>query len=64
MREEAEEYLREDNDRLALEELADLLEVIRALAVTHGGSPAVLEQIRAEKANTAADSRSVFCCYG
>ncbi|OKP92836.1 phosphoribosyl-ATP pyrophosphohydrolase [Paenibacillus sp. P3E] len=50
LREEAEEYFREDNDRLALEELADLLEVIRALAATHGGSPEVLEQIRAEKA--------------
>ncbi len=50
LREEAEEYLREDNDRLALEELADVLEVIRALADIHGASPEMLEQIRADKA--------------
>jgi predicted house-cleaning noncanonical NTP pyrophosphatase (MazG superfamily) len=40
----------EDNDGQALEELADLLEVIRALAVIHGGSSGILEEIRAEKA--------------
>ncbi|KHL93066.1 phosphoribosyl-ATP pyrophosphohydrolase [Paenibacillus sp. IHB B 3415] len=50
LHEELAEYLREDNDGQALEELADLLEVIRALAVTHGGDSGILEQIRAEKA--------------
>lgn len=48
--EEAEEYLREKNDASALEELADLLEVIRALAEVHGGDSNTLERIRNEKA--------------
>ncbi|WP_054938905.1 nucleoside triphosphate pyrophosphohydrolase [Paenibacillus ihuae] len=50
LREEAEEYFREEQDDHALEELADMLEVIRALAVIHGGDSEMLEAIRAEKA--------------
>jgi predicted house-cleaning noncanonical NTP pyrophosphatase (MazG superfamily) len=50
LREEAEEYFAEEQDERALEELADLLEVIRALSVIHGGDSETLEKIRAEKA--------------
>ena len=49
-REETEEYFEANNDMEALEELADALEVIRALAVIHGASWDELEQIRAKKA--------------
>ncbi|WP_150265844.1 nucleoside triphosphate pyrophosphohydrolase [Paenibacillus tepidiphilus] len=48
--EEAEEYLAADTSAEALEELADLLEVIHALAALHGGDPDKLELIRAHKA--------------
>ncbi|WP_172200062.1 nucleoside triphosphate pyrophosphohydrolase [Saccharibacillus qingshengii] len=50
LREEADEYFATSSDADALEELADMIEVIRALAVTHGADPDTLEQIRAEKA--------------
>ncbi|CAM3505091.1 MULTISPECIES: nucleoside triphosphate pyrophosphohydrolase [Saccharibacillus] len=50
LREEADEYFTASSEADALEELADLLEVIRALAVTHGADPETLEQIRADKA--------------
>lgn len=50
LQEELSEYLREENDGQALEELADLLEVIRALARIHGADSGVLERIRADKA--------------
>jgi predicted house-cleaning noncanonical NTP pyrophosphatase (MazG superfamily) len=50
LHEEMAEYLQEENGRQALEELADLLEVIRALALTHGADTGLLERIRAEKA--------------
>lgn len=50
LREEAEEYLRAEDDQEALEELADLLEVIGALAVSGGSSWEELEAIRARKA--------------
>ena len=44
--EELAEYHRDQN----VEELADLLEVIRAAAVARGYSPEELERVRAEKA--------------
>ena len=50
LQEEMAEYLREENDRQALEELADLPEVIRALALIHGADDGVLEASRADKA--------------
>ncbi|AIQ50800.1 nucleoside triphosphate pyrophosphohydrolase [Paenibacillus sp. FSL R7-0331] len=50
LNEEAEEYLEAEQDKQALEELADLLEVIHALAAVHGGDSVLLEQIRADKA--------------
>lgn len=50
LREEAEEYFRARNDQEALEELADLIEVIEALARLHGASPEQLEAIRVDKA--------------
>lgn len=50
LNEESEEYFKSNNDQEALEELADMLEVIRALAETHGSNWAELENIRAYKA--------------
>jgi len=50
LHEEAEEYFAASSDADALEELADMLEVIRALGITHGADPETLEQIRADKA--------------
>ncbi|CAM3709703.1 phosphoribosyl-ATP pyrophosphohydrolase [Marinicrinis lubricantis] len=56
LNEEIEEYHKAINDQSALEELADILEVIRALAEAKGTSWQELENIRARKA----DSRGVF----
>jgi len=44
--EEIEEYRKDKN----IEELADILEVIRACAVAHGYSVAEVERVRTEKA--------------
>jgi predicted house-cleaning noncanonical NTP pyrophosphatase (MazG superfamily) len=51
MREEHREYMESGSDQDSLEELADLLEVIYALAEVHGSSFEELEQIRQEKAD-------------
>lgn len=48
--EESEEYVSAANDQEALEELADMLEVIRALAEVHGANAAQLDKLRADKA--------------
>lgn len=48
--EESEEYFEAVNNKEALEELADMLEVLYALAATHGSNGEALEKIRAEKA--------------
>ncbi|GAJ41285.1 MULTISPECIES: nucleoside triphosphate pyrophosphohydrolase [Anoxybacillaceae] len=48
--EELEEYMNAGDDEKALEELADVLEIIHALAECHGSSIERVEQIRAEKA--------------
>ena len=45
-----DEELAEYHADQSIEELADLLEVIRACAVARGYTPEVLEQMRAEKA--------------
>lgn len=50
LREEMEEYHNATNDKEALEELADMLEVIRALTKVHGSSDEELENIRLDKA--------------
>lgn len=50
LREESEEYFAARGAQDSLEELADMLEVIRALAVVHGASWEQLEAIREEKA--------------
>ncbi|REJ17942.1 MAG: hypothetical protein C6W55_07285 [Thermobacillus sp.] len=50
LREEIEEYFRAGNSQDALEELADLLELIRALARVHGADWEQLEALRARKA--------------
>ncbi|GAB2596009.1 nucleoside triphosphate pyrophosphohydrolase [Kribbella endophytica] len=48
--EEVDEFLAEDGRDAALEELADVLEVVHALAVELGSSAEELERIRAAKA--------------
>lgn len=50
LREEVAEYLEAGNDHDALEELADMLEVISALAESHGADDGTLESIRGHKA--------------
>ncbi|MED3778741.1 nucleoside triphosphate pyrophosphohydrolase [Geobacillus stearothermophilus] len=47
--EELEEYVQAETDEAALEELADVLEIIHALAECHGASIEQVEQIRAKK---------------
>ncbi|MGM0775951.1 MAG: nucleoside triphosphate pyrophosphohydrolase [Bacillota bacterium] len=47
--EELEEYTNAENDEEALEELADLLEIIHALAETHGASFDRVEELRKRK---------------
>lgn len=48
--EELQEYLNAKNDEHAIEELADLLEIIHALAKCHGASFEKVEKVRLEKA--------------
>lgn len=48
--EEVNEYLEADKDDQALEELADILEIMQALAKSHGASIETVEKIREEKA--------------
>ncbi|WP_226617766.1 nucleoside triphosphate pyrophosphohydrolase [Cytobacillus firmus] len=48
--EELEEYTNAENDEEALVELADLLEIIHALAETHGASIEKVEELRKQKA--------------
>ena len=50
LEEEIEEYLKSETNQEATEELADILEVIYALAQTHHTSPDQLEALRKEKA--------------
>jgi predicted house-cleaning noncanonical NTP pyrophosphatase (MazG superfamily) len=48
-REELEEYMNADCNEAAIEELADLLEVISSLAKGHGSSIDEVEKVRKEK---------------
>jgi predicted house-cleaning noncanonical NTP pyrophosphatase (MazG superfamily) len=48
-REELEEYMNADSNKAAIEELADLLEVISSLAKVHGSSIEEVEKVRKEK---------------
>jgi predicted house-cleaning noncanonical NTP pyrophosphatase (MazG superfamily) len=48
--EELQEYMGAENDESAIEELADLLEIIHALARCHGASLEKLEEVRQQKA--------------
>jgi predicted house-cleaning noncanonical NTP pyrophosphatase (MazG superfamily) len=50
LREESEEYHLAKDDQAALEELADMLEVIRAIAEARGSSWQELEDTRVQKA--------------
>ncbi|MGD6777015.1 nucleoside triphosphate pyrophosphohydrolase [Sutcliffiella horikoshii] len=49
--EELEEYCASQSNKEAVDELADLLEVIQALANYHGYSMEEVEEVRKEKAN-------------
>ncbi|MFS0781234.1 phosphoribosyl-ATP pyrophosphohydrolase [Bacillus sp. 1P06AnD] len=48
--EELREYLEAEDDESAIEELADLMEVIYALSRCHGATPEKLDKARKEKA--------------
>lgn len=48
--EELNEYLEAKDDKSAIEELADLLEIIHALSRCHGATPEIVEQVRQQKA--------------
>ncbi|MBN9653272.1 nucleoside triphosphate pyrophosphohydrolase [Halobacillus sp. GSS1] len=48
--EETEEYLEAENNGESVEELADILELVRALAVRHGSSFDEVEEVRRRKA--------------
>ncbi|MCM3764486.1 nucleoside triphosphate pyrophosphohydrolase [Neobacillus niacini] len=48
--EELNEYVNTQNDKDAIEELADLLEIIHALAECHGASFETVEEVRKQKA--------------
>jgi predicted house-cleaning noncanonical NTP pyrophosphatase (MazG superfamily) len=48
--EELNEYINTEDDKDAVEELADLLEIIHALAESHGSNIEQVEQVRQEKA--------------
>jgi predicted house-cleaning noncanonical NTP pyrophosphatase (MazG superfamily) len=50
LQEETSEYMAAESDRDAVEELADIMELLHALAAAHGFSVEQLERIRAEKA--------------
>lgn len=49
LREEVEEYIRAGDDTEGVEELADILEVVRALAQIHKVLPEDVEKVRAKK---------------
>ena len=49
LHEELEEYLCAPNDQHAIEELADMLELIHAITAIHGSSMEELEQVRLKK---------------
>lgn len=49
--EELQEYMDADNKEDAIEELADVLEIIHALAESHGSSIEEVEKVRRKKAD-------------
>jgi predicted house-cleaning noncanonical NTP pyrophosphatase (MazG superfamily) len=49
-KEELVEYLSANNDEEALEELADVMEILYALSEVHGFNPEKLEEVRKRKA--------------
>lgn len=48
--EELNEYVRTENNKDSIEELADLLEIIHALAECHGATIETVEEVRLQKA--------------
>lgn len=51
LQEETNEYLEAESSAEAVEELADIMELLHALAEAHGVTANQLEQVRAEKAD-------------
>ena len=49
LNEETNEYIEADSDAQALEELADVLEIIHSLAIVHGANFEAVEDIRKTK---------------
>ncbi|WP_431357407.1 nucleoside triphosphate pyrophosphohydrolase [Halobacillus litoralis] len=49
LQEEVNEYLEAESDEDAVEELADVLELMKALARQHGSSIEAVEKVRKEK---------------
>ncbi|MBO1511126.1 nucleoside triphosphate pyrophosphohydrolase [Metabacillus bambusae] len=49
LKEEINEYIEADTDGQALEELADILEIIHSLAVVHGSNFESVDDIRQDK---------------
>jgi predicted house-cleaning noncanonical NTP pyrophosphatase (MazG superfamily) len=49
LQEELEEYMSAPDDHSAIEELADMLELIHAITATHGSSIQELEHVRRKK---------------
>lgn len=50
LQEETNEYLAAESDSEAIEELADIMELLHTLAEAHGATVEQLEKVRAEKA--------------
>lgn len=61
LQEETSEFLAAESSSEAIEELADMLEVIHALAEVHGVSVQELERIRAEKADKRGGFKDRIC---
>jgi predicted house-cleaning noncanonical NTP pyrophosphatase (MazG superfamily) len=58
--EELDEYCTATTDGEAVEELADLLEVVRALSKQHGSTIEEVEEVRKDKAGSVGDFRIRF----
>ncbi|MCD5324449.1 MULTISPECIES: nucleoside triphosphate pyrophosphohydrolase [Pontibacillus] len=50
LQEETDEYINAEDDQSAVEELADMLELMNVLAEQHGSSMEEVEKVRKEKA--------------
>ena len=58
LKEESEEYFSAQSPEESLEELADMLEIVRALAIVHGATWEQLEALREKRRKRVEASRS------